>query len=69
MQSELANLQAKRKNEFFRLERIRKKNKLAEQQMAQHMQEDASTTLPTQVEETEKASAKKGFGRFRRKKK
>ncbi len=69
VQSELANLQAKRKNEFFRLERIRKKNKLAEQQMAHHMQEDISATLPTQVEETEKAPAKKGFGRFRRKKK
>lgn len=69
VQSELANLQAKRKNEFFRLERIRKKNKLAEQQMAQHMQEDTSATLPTQMEEVEKAPAKKGFGRFRRKKK
>ncbi len=67
VQNELTNLQAKRKNELIRLERIRKKNKLAQQQMAQPMPEDIGVKQP--VEENEKSSAKKVFGRFKRKKK
>lgn len=74
VQSELINLQAKRKNEILRLERIRKKNRLAEQQMAQKMQEEIqyaqSTPDVVKEEAVSQSNAKKGFGgRFKRKKK
>jgi hypothetical protein len=75
VQSELANLQAKRKNEIVRLERIRRKNRLAEQQMAQRMLEEeqnaAAAERNQQAENQNGQSAfKKNFGgRFKRKKK
>ena len=73
VQSELANLQAKRKNEIIRLERIRRKNRLAEQQMGQKMQEEAHAIASQEAvkEETGAHShAKKSFSsRFKRKKK
>jgi hypothetical protein len=75
VQSELANLQAKRKNEIIRLERIRRKNRLAEQQMAQRMLEEeqnaAAAERNQQAENQNGQSAfKKNFGgRFKRKKK
>lgn len=75
VQSELTNLQAKRKNEIIRLERIRKRNKLAEQQMAQKMLEEEQNIVAesaTQQEEHRggQNSFKKNFsGRFKRKKK
>lgn len=75
VQNELTNLQAKRKNEIFRLERIRKKNKLAEQQMAQKMLEEeqkAAVTSDAQQDEQRSGqnSFKKNFNsRFKRKKK
>lgn len=75
VQSELTNLQAKRKNEIIRLERIRRKNRLAEQQMAQRMLEEEQNAVVSgskQVEETHGGhnSFKKNFSsRFKRKKK
>ena len=78
VQSELANLQAKRKNEIVRLERIKRKNRLAEQQMAQKMAEQARDEFETlqgnaveEKEENTRAShTKKSFSsRFKRKKK
>lgn len=75
VQNELTNLQAKRKNEIFRLERIRKKNKMAEQQMAQKMLEDEYNIPVVQDGQTEEQrsghnSFKKNFNsRFKRKKK
>ncbi len=70
VQSELSNLQAKRKNEIVRLERIRRKNRLAEQQMAQHMQEESYNSLHQNEESNNQGQTKKLFGgRFKRKKK
>lgn len=75
VQSELANLQAKRKNEIIRLERIRRKNRLAEQQMAQRLLEEeqnATATERNQQAENQNGQGtfKKNFGgRFKRKKK
>lgn len=75
VQNELTNLQAKRKNEIIRLERIRRKNKLAEQQMAQKMldeEKNAVSTGNSQQEEQHSShnSFKKNFSsRFKRKKK
>lgn len=77
VQSELTNLQAKRKNEIVRLERIRRKNRLAEQQMAQKLAEQSQEDLTAKSvkaadtkEEQKSGSSKKGFaGRFKRKKK
>ncbi len=78
VQSELANLQAKRKNEIVRLERIKRKNRLAEQQMAQRMLEQSaddfetthSNQAATKEEHTQQAYGKKNFSsRFKRKKK
>lgn len=75
VQSELTNLQAKRKNEIIRLERIRRKNKMAEQQMAQKMLEEEQNVASAgsaQQEETQGGhnSFKKNFSsRFKRKKK
>lgn len=75
VQSELTNLQAKRKNEILRLERIRKRNKLAEQQMAQKMLEEeqnVTAAIASQQEEHRGGhnSFKKNFSsRFKRKKK
>lgn len=77
VQSELANLQAKRKNEIVRLERIKRKNRLAEQQMAQRMAEQPVDDFETMQsnhteikEEHEQPShGKKSFSsRFKRKK-
>lgn len=71
VQSELSNLQAKRKNEIIRLERIRRKNKLADQQMAQQATEDYMTGQIQQSTDTEQeAPVKKGLrNRLKRKKK
>ncbi len=75
VQSELTNLQAKRKNEIIRLERIRKRNKLAEQQMAQKMLEEEQNVVAESAMQQEEHrggqnSFKKNFsGRFKRKKK
>lgn len=75
VQSELTNLQAKRKNEIIRLERIRRKNRLAEQQMGQKMQEEANAIASREAAVEENGAhthshAKKGFSsRFKRKKK
>lgn len=77
VQSELANLQAKRKNEIVRLERIKRKNRLAEQQMAQRMAEkpvdDFETMQSNYTENKEEhiqaSHGKKSFSsRFKRKK-
>jgi hypothetical protein len=75
VQSELTNLQAKRKNEIIRLERIRRKNRLAEQQMGQKMQEEAHAMAAQEAVKEENGAqthshAKKSFSsRFKRKKK
>jgi len=75
VQSELANLQAKRKNEIIRLERIRKKNRLAEQQMSQKIIEDEQKTesVVEGIKDEQRSghnSFKKNFSsRFKRKKK
>ena len=74
VQSELTNLQAKRKNEIIRLERIRRKNKLAQQQMASKVQEDEIGAIGGQATPAEeaggRAASKKSFSsRFKRKKK
>ncbi len=75
VQSELTNLQAKRKNEIIRLERIRKRNKMAEQQMAQKMLEEEQNVVAESAMQQEEHrggqnSFKKNFsGRFKRKKK
>lgn len=75
VQSELTNLQAKRKNEIIRLERIRRKNRLAEQQMGQKMQEEANAIASQEAAVEENGAhthshTKKSFSsRFKRKKK
>ena len=75
VQNELTNLQAKRKNEIFRLERIRKKNKLAEQQMAQKMlEEEQKAVVTSDAQQDEQRSGQNSFkknfnSRFKRKKK
>ncbi len=74
VQNELTNLQAKRKNEIFRLERIRKRNKLAEQQMAQKALEEEQKVAAAEQTQDEQRNAQNSFrknfnSRFKRKKK
>lgn len=75
MQNELTNLQAKRKNEIFRLERIRKRNKLAEQQMAQKaLEEEQKVVAVSEQTQDEQRNTQNSFrknfnSRFKRKKK
>lgn len=75
VQNELTNLQAKRKNEIFRLERIRKRNKLAEQQMAQKaLEEEQKVVAVSEQTQDEQRNAQNSFrknfsSRFKRKKK
>lgn len=75
VQNELTNLQAKRKNEIFRLERIRKRNKLAEQQMAKKaLEEEQKAVAVSEQTQDEQRNTQNSFrknfnSRFKRKKK